>query len=128
MGVIFNSDYTLAEIKTIKELTSEVIKINEKLDELLKKENHQEKSYINEKTGFAVFNKGKMFWWKKVEDAVRYIITVSISGNIIDTVDVEKTKCYHTFTDLVENSYSLVFQAEDRRGNIIQEIEFEAVL
>lgn len=111
------------EIKSeIKCLLREVERINDKINTC--KEDDKADYKFDKK--IALHRSGKMFWWTKNEKAVRYRLRLFIDDFEIDTIEIERNKAYHTFTDLVgNNQYKVVLEAEDRNGQIINSIEMK---
>ena len=111
------------EIKSeIKCLLREVERINDKINTC--KEDDKTDYKFDKK--IALHRSGKMFWWTKNEKAVRYRLRLFIDDFEIDTIEVERNKAYHTFTDLSDGErYKLLFEVEDRNGEIINKMEME---
>lgn len=106
------SDWEAGLLRDIKK------KVDQIYDEtLLIKSNHA-------KNGELTINvRNKMVWWNKQEDAALYRLKLFVKDNEIEDIEIQRTKCYHTFTDLIGTGYKIVLEVEDRNGKILNSVE-----
>lgn len=76
--------------------------------------------------GISLFRRGKMVWWTKKQEASSYRLRLFVGNDEIDIIEIDRSRAYHTFTDLVGmGMYKVSLEVEDRDGNIINMVKID---
>ena len=99
------------------ELREEVKRLSNKVDRILSKLDDDSSIRSVENGTFVLKCKSNLVWWTKVNGAARYCLTLSIDGEEVGTIDLERETRYHAFDKLPKGiSYLVKVLAEDRDG------------
>lgn len=119
MPVIGPGEITHGAVKgAVREIENQLIDIKNEI-----KSANKIKTNSNIEGTLLICSRDKMVWWKKQEDASIYRLRLFIENHEIDVIEVERSKAYHTFTDLVGTGYVVKLEVEDRSGNVTKSIE-----
>lgn len=70
--------------------------------------------------GMVINQKGHMIWWTKNEEASLYRLHLYINDDEIDIIEIDRTKAYHSFFDLVgDGMYKVCLEVINRERKII---------
>ena len=70
----------------------------------------------------SLYQRNKMFYWNKIKEAACYKLRLFLNDIEINVIEIERTKSYYTFNDLVGSGYKIILEVEDRSGSIIAQI------
>lgn len=108
------------------ELREEVKKLSNKVDRILSKLDEDSSTRSVENGTFVLKRKSSLVWWTKVDGAARYCLTLSIDGDEVGVVDLEREIRYHTFEKMLKGINAIVkVIAEDRDGKEIVSASIE---
>lgn len=73
---------------------------------------------------FYLFRRGKMFWWKKIDDASSYRLKLFIKGWPVACIELDRNTRYYTFKDIEGfGIFNIRLEAENHDGEIIGEVD-----
>lgn len=61
-----------------------------------------------------ICSRDKMVWWKNQDEALLYRLRLFIEEYEIEVIEIERSKAYHKFNDLVGTGYKVKLEVEDR--------------
>lgn len=101
----------------------------------VKEELVQIRSLLSDKANFksnrvtdgslTLISRNNMIYWNKQDDAARYRLRLFLDSLEIDSIEIDREKSYHTFTDLVGDGFYVRLEVEDRSGKIIRTLDME---
>ena len=108
------------------ELREEVKKLSNKVDRILSKLDEDSSTRSVENGTFVLKRKSSLVWWTKVDGAARYCLTLSIDGDEVGVIDLEREIRYHTLEKMPKGINAIVkVIAEDRDGKEIVSASIE---
>lgn len=99
------------------ELREQVKQLSNKVDRLIDKLNNDNSLKSVENGSLVLKCKSNLIWWTKVSGAARYCLTLSINGEEVGIIDLEREIRYYAFDKLPKGiNYIVKVVAEDRDG------------
>lgn len=108
------------------ELRDKVEKLSSKVDRLIVQLD-EDNSIKNVENGtFVLRCKSNLVWWTKVDGAARYCLSLSINGDEVGVIDLERETRYYAFEKMPKGiKYIVKVIAEDRDGKEIVSASIE---
>ena len=94
---------------------------NRLLNKVVDKMTHIEESQVQDGI-LCLCRRNMMFYWNKLDKAANYRLQLFLNDIEIDVIEIERTKSYYTFNDLVGSGYKIILEIEDRSGSILKKI------
>ena len=111
------------------ELREEVKKLSNKVDRIIAKLDEDNLVRKVENGSFVIKCKSNLVWWTKVDGAARYCLTLSIDGEEVGVIDLEREIRYHVFEKMPNGiNYIVKVVSEDRGGKEIVSATFAPAL